>query len=326
MLTQLRPVEETVEFDYLADRIRDAQFSDEPFRHIVVENFLSDAHFALVTGDPQVALAPASSSRALIHLLVDNGYKLKQFPGCTADVETYLAGNQIKPGTRDGEYLEGFGLTFRLYDIRNEAIRRLIGFLNSPAFHLAIQEKYGITRPNRIETAIQKYLSGYEISPHPDIRSKCATYLLNINTDPRADALPIHTHLLKFKPQKRFIYSFWEENPDADRCWVPWDWCTSQKQITQNNSMVLFEAHNRSLHAIKLTYDHLPFQRTQIYGNLWYTDIEFEKPWIDYRQFDIRPRATDTKPGQSYRPVASRSWRQRARGRIARLLGRGERS
>lgn len=69
MLMQVRPaeqtgeVEQTGEFDYLADRIKDAQFSVEPFRHIVIENFLSDAHFALVTRDPQVAL-PRRARRA----------------------------------------------------------------------------------------------------------------------------------------------------------------------------------------------------------------------------------------------------------------------
>jgi hypothetical protein len=53
----------------------------------------------------------------------------------------------------------------------------------------------------RVETAIQKYVSGYEISPHPDIRRKCATYMININ-HPRAEHLELHTHFMEFVEDK----------------------------------------------------------------------------------------------------------------------------
>jgi hypothetical protein len=51
---------------------------------------------------------------------------------------------------------------------------------------------------------------------------------------------------------------------------VPWDWCTTKIKTNTNNSIVLFSPSNESLHAVKLDYNHLNFQRTQIYGNLWY--------------------------------------------------------
>jgi hypothetical protein len=73
---------------------------------------------------------------------------------------------------------------------------------------------------------------------------------------------------------------------------VPWDWCTSEKTISANNSIVMFEAHDRSLHAVKLRYDHTRFQRTQIYGNLWHTDVALHRPAIEYGGFDLRPRPT----------------------------------
>ena len=33
-----------------------------------------------------------------------------------------------------------------------------------------------------------------------------------------------------------------------------------------------------TLHAVKLNYDHLKYQRNQIYGNLWYEEIKGQDP------------------------------------------------
>ena len=48
------------------------------------------------------------------------------------------------------------------------------------------------------------------------------------------------------------------------------------KTSTQNNSIVIFMPSDRTLHAVKATYDHLLTQRTQIYGNLWYDNHQTE--------------------------------------------------
>lgn len=42
--------------------------------------------------------------------------------------------------------------------------------------------------------------------------------------------------------------------------------------MSENNSMVIFHPDNNppTLHAIRLNYNHLKYQRTQIYGNLMY--------------------------------------------------------
>ena len=160
----------------------------------------------------------------------------------------------------------------------------------SKLFLTTLESKFGIDRPNRIETAIHKYLSGYEISPHPDIRSKCLTYLLNINTEDISEDIDIHTHLLEFKEEKRFIYEYWKYNTNFDTDWVPWSWCKSRKTIGKNNSIIIFKPSCNTLHAVKLQYDHLVFQRTQIYGNLWYTDVDFQLPLIQYSQFEIKPK------------------------------------
>jgi hypothetical protein len=280
------------EFDYLLEKIAAAPFEAEPFRHIYLENFLSPNHLARVISSPQIKVPPTADTPELLASLNAAGYDIEPFPGCTTDVEKYLEYLKTNEWPDSNGVVEGIGMAMRLKRISDPLIERLMTFLNSERFQAALIAKFGIERPNRIETAIQKYLTGYEISPHPDIRSKCLTYLLNINTEPEADTMPIHTHLLRLIRKKEFIYSFWDTNPEFDRCWVPWSWCTTERTTAANNSIILFSAHNRSLHAIKLKYDHTKLQRTQVYGNLWYSDVPFAAGYpMNYKQFDFQPPA-----------------------------------
>ena len=144
-------------------------------------------------------------------------------------------------------------------------------FLISDDFNKAIAEKLNINfKDCLIDGGIQKYLDGYEISPHPDTRSKAATFMVNINPTEESEKLDHHTHYMKFKKAYSYIEEFWEGNPDVDRAWVPWDWATTVKQQFKNNSIVLFSPSNSTLHSVKANYDHLITQRTQLYGNLWF--------------------------------------------------------
>lgn len=104
--------------------------------------------------------------------------------------------------------------------------------------------------------------------------------MLNINTDEESEKLNIHTKFLKFKKQYEWIYDFWKKNPDTERCWVPWNWCDSFFEQSKNNSISIFAPTNDTLHSIKLDYDHDNFQRTQIYGNVWYKNYNNKKPFI----------------------------------------------
>ena len=144
--------------------------------------------------------------------------------------------------------------------------------MNSNDFHRVLKKKFNITEETNVLSAIQKNLTGYEISPHPDIRQKCLTYLLNINNNKEIEKLDCNTHLLEFKDEYKHIQRFWENNKNINRCWVPWDWCNIIKTMNENNSMVIFHPDNNppTLHAIRLNYNHLKYQRTQIYGNLMY--------------------------------------------------------
>jgi hypothetical protein len=177
-------------------------------------------------------------------------------------------------------------MVFRISNYQNSFASELMEFLNSDRFKECLMKKFAIKRNVSIDTSIQKYLTGYEISPHPDIRSKALTYLVNINPFPNSDQMNLHTHLFSFKSQWKFIYKFWEKFSNLDRCWVPWGWRNTEKIIANNNSIIVFEPSNFSLHAVKLDYDHLDFQRTQIYGNLWYQDVPFELPMKAHSYFE----------------------------------------
>jgi hypothetical protein len=137
-----------------------------------------------------------------------------------------------------------------------------------------LAKKFGIDMDDVFyDAGIQKYLDGYEISPHPDIRKKALTYMVNINPGDKSERSGHHTHYLTFKDAYKYVEAYWKGNPNKDRCWVPWDWCETKKIQTENNSIVIFSPDNNTMHGVKAVYDHLAYQRTQLYGNLWYHEI-----------------------------------------------------
>lgn len=75
---------------------------------------------------------------------------------------------------------------------------------------------------------------------------------------------------MRFSDKRRYVETLWSGNQDIQRCWVPWEWCETEKVQSVNNSIVIFSPNDDTIHAVKATYDHLAFQRTQLYGNLWY--------------------------------------------------------
>jgi len=260
-------------FDYIIEKIQDASFETVPFKHLYIEDFLSSEHLEIFKNAKQIKLDKHSTTEELIDTLKKNTYKQQTFPGCTTSVKDYLEwyNNQQINNLYNGDIVEGFGMAWRLMKPEPE-VQEIIDFLNSNKFHKTLKRKFGLKKDTRVATDVQKYLTGYEISPHPDIRSKALTYLININTEQETEGMDIHTHLLKFKPKYESTYGYWSANPTIDRCWVPWEWCNTEKLISKNNSLVMFSPNNDTLHAVKLDYDHLSLQRTQLYGNLWYKD------------------------------------------------------
>ena len=257
-------------FKYLSEKILGAEISTDPFKHVLIDDFLSEDHLNIIINDKQIHFNETSNTEELINLLLRNNYVIQKFPGCVTDVYEYLRRikNNDWPHERKGNPVESFGITFRLSKYQNPIIKELVEYMNGGEFKGALETKFNINNPTNIITAIQKNLTKYEISPHPDVREKALTYLLNINKDSSIDNEPIHTHLLRFKEDYQFIPEYWKNNLSKNRCWVPWEWCETGKMTNKNNSIVLFKPDIDTLHAIKLDYNHNKFQRTQLYGNL----------------------------------------------------------
>ncbi len=258
------------EFNYISEKILNAEFSQEPFKHIFIEDFLSEDHFQQIINDPQIHWDENKNTEDVIATLFQKKYEVQKFPGCITNPYEYVKRYNTNdfPTGRKGNPVESFGITFRLREYENPFIARLVDYLNGEEFKTTLETKFNIKAQTRIITAIQKNLSHYEISPHPDVREKALTYLLNINKDSSVDNEDVHTHLLEFKDEWKFIPEYWRTHLSKNRCWIPWDWCNSKKVCTQNNSIVLFAPDIDTLHAVKMQYDHTKYQRTQLYGNL----------------------------------------------------------
>tara|TARA_B100000427_G_C15453150_1_gene570514 strand:- start:191 stop:1000 length:810 start_codon:yes stop_codon:yes gene_type:complete len=263
-----------MEFNYIIEKIKNAKIIEHPFPHLDIKQFLSKEHLQLIINEKQIHFEEKKTHDEVYKELVENGWKIQDFPGCIKNwdyYKEYLKGNK-KFFIKNTDKEKNMGITFRLHNYKNQTIKKLIEFMNSDKFHKTLKKKFNIKEETTIITAIQKNLTGYEITPHPDIRKKCLTYLLNINNNGEIENLDCNTHLLEFKDEYKYIQEDWEENKDKERDWVPWEWCNTIKKTNENNSMVLFHPANNppTLHAIRLNYNHLKYQRTQIYGNLMY--------------------------------------------------------
>jgi len=263
-------------FKYLLEKIKKAEFIEHPFPHLDIKNFLSEDHFNLILNQKQIHFESVNTDQELHDLLVERGWIVHHHAGCVGSWDEYLS---YKNGIKRydvAEPVEGAGITFRLKRYDNEVVKNLIEWMNGLEFHNCLREKFNFKEEEktRVLSAIQQNLSHYEISPHPDIRQKALTYLLNINMDETIDAADCHTHLLEFKSEYKYIQKIWKENPNINTCWVPWDWCNTVKRTNVNNSIVIFKpaVDPPTLHGIKLDFDHLKYQRTQVYGNLVYTN------------------------------------------------------
>lgn len=193
----------------------------------------------------------------------------------------------------------------RLQQPRSTVLAELQEFLASRAFNEALAAKYDIELDAcNIDGGIQKYLDGYEISPHPDIRRKAATFMVNINPHAGSEDWDHHTQYLRLRPERAYVQAFWEGNQEAERCWVPWDWCETVQTQPTNNSMVIFSPDSDTLHGVKASYDHLKGQRTQLYGNLWYKTQPELQP-VEWEDLDIRSVAR-THAAQAPRSLTQR--------------------
>ena len=275
-------------FEYLIEKIKKCKFKKKPFKHIYIEGFFNKIDFEKITSDPEIKLKQCSDDEELFSELFKNNYKVIDFPACTTDYKEYIKKHSKGiPLKHYNDTCETEGVTLRL-DPKSEILSLLNDFITSEKFNRAIAEKFDINLSAcKIDGGIQKYLDGYEISPHPDIRKKAATYMVNINPSDENERLNHHTHYLKLKSKYEYVREFWKGNKDAERLWVPWDWCTTEFIQTKNNSIVIFSPSDDTMHGVKANYKHYSTQRTQLYGNLWYlkNDTVYAPKW---EQFVVR--------------------------------------
>tara|TARA_R110000824_G_scaffold1073_2_gene5902 strand:- start:1041 stop:1916 length:876 start_codon:yes stop_codon:yes gene_type:complete len=279
------------DLQYIIDKINNSQFIEEPFRHLEIKDFLSEEHLNLFTNDKQIHFSVPQNS-SLKKTFFDNHYNVIPFPGCTVDEDDYFARleldkwddikNKNNAPENPNNEIGGFGIAYRLQQYHNSTIKKILDFMNSELFKKTLERKFLLKKETNIISAVQKYLTKYEISPHADLRKKALTYLLNINKNEECEHLDIHTHLLKFKKEYEYIYDIWKEKKYLEKVWVPWSWCESVKQIKKNNTMIIFSPDHRSLHGVNLNYDHTHLQRTQVYGNLMYKSAPNSKR-LSYR-------------------------------------------
>ena len=281
-------------FDYLIEKVRYAPFEKVPFRHIYIENFFEQSHFNKIIESVEVSSPSCKTDEDLIDALENKGFTPINFPGTTTNVSNYLEARKLGMSIGKSKLCEGVGVVMRQQKFQTEIIQALTSFLFGEEFNKVVAEKFGIKFEEcRIDGGIQKYLDGYEISPHPDIRSKATTFMININPSAISENLNHHTHYCDLKPEYSYLHEFWENNQDIDRCWVPWNWTTTSKQQTKNNSIVLFAPSSFSMHAVKAEYNHLISQRTQLYGNLWFKNPVPARR-VDWQSIDIRTRQIST--------------------------------
>lgn len=261
-----------MDFSYVIDKIDSASIEEVPFRHLVIDELFSAEHFDAIIHSPDIRLKPSASDAELFQQLFDCQYRIIDFPGSTGDHMEYMRWHKDKQSNHlTNTSCEGFGVVMRLVEPQSDLVRELQAFLQSDEFVGCIARKFDVDPGQcKYDAGIQKYLDGYEISPHPDIRLKALTYMVNINPGANSEAEEHHTSYLRFKPEWQYVETYWRGNPKMDRGWVPWDWCEIEKQQRANNSLVIFSPADDTLHAVKADYDHLDQQRTQLYGNLWY--------------------------------------------------------
>ena len=239
---------------------------------------LLNSHFEEIINCLEIASPNANDDRSLINGLIQKGFKPIAFPGCVTDIDEYISWHEWRKKIAKDSTCEGFGMALRLYAIKSNILNDLNTFLGSVEFNSAVAEKFNIEIEScYFDGGIQKYLDGYEISPHPDIRKKAATFMVNINPSAKSEAMDHHTHYMELKKNYRYVEEFWAGNETIDRAWVPWEWADTVKLQTKNNSIVLFSPSNDTLHAVKANYDHLQTQRTQLYGNLWFHESKVDK-------------------------------------------------
>lgn len=310
------------DFSYLLSKIKDAPIINDPFDHIYIENFFDENDFKKIVQSDAINTHSYKSNEEMFQSLFNHGFKSIDFPGCINNVDDYCEWHLTKNSSKKmNTACESFGMTLRLMNPASHLLISLKNFLESSDFNQTIAAKLDIPMNQTYsDHGIQKYLDGYEISPHPDIRKKALTYMVNINPNPSSHLIDHHTQYCVFNNRFQYIEEFWRANTEYDRCWVPWDWTETKFIQNVNNSFLMFSPSNKTLHAIKASYDHLVGQRTQLYGNLWYENSP-SLDVIEWEDLEITPSHDNQSLSTNNKKMSSFSaMKQKLKSKISGIL------
>ena len=277
-------------YSYLSEKVREATSRTKPYKHYVIEDFLSTEDLAEVLEDKRTKIKRAADDREVIKNLEKMGYKASWLPGSTQHAEAYLNQREGKGITDKNSTCEGIGMAFALKGQEageaNYGVQSLVEYLRADEFWNTLLKKCRINgKDKRKYVAYTKYLDGHELAPHTDSRHKPITFLLNLNSPDLALPKESNTRIMELKPEYRYIAEYWKYNESSDRCWLPWSWCKTIDIHEKNNSLLIIPASNTSFHGIRLNYCHLKAQRSMIYGSAWGEEAkQYECPtWEDLR-------------------------------------------
>jgi hypothetical protein len=193
-------------FDYLISKIETSEFIESPFRHIEIRDLFEKDDFMELINCREITISQASNDEDLFYNLLNSGYRIIPFPGSSASKQEYIEwhSNRVE-GDRYHSTCEGFGLTLRLIHPVSPFLQELNTFLLGDEFNRTLSVKFGIELEEcKVDCGIQKYLDGYEISPHPDVRYKALTFMVNINPNPESHNVSHHTHYMRFSNERQY--------------------------------------------------------------------------------------------------------------------------
>jgi hypothetical protein len=155
-------------FAYIADKIVTAQFEEQPFRHLYIEDLFNYEDFLGIINSREVNIAPVKSDEELITALHQNNFKEIEFPGTTTDLNAYLKwhANPDAEGHSNQATCEGVGVTMRLQAVQKDTLlAEACEFFESDLFWKTVTDKFGLQLARvRKDVGIQKYLDGSLVS------------------------------------------------------------------------------------------------------------------------------------------------------------------
>ena len=78
-----------MEFNYIIEKIKNAEIIEQPFPHLDIKNFLSKEHLQLIITDNQIHFEEKNTHDEIYKELINNGWKIQRFPGCTSNWNNY---------------------------------------------------------------------------------------------------------------------------------------------------------------------------------------------------------------------------------------------